>query len=85
VHAGYNNDGTWVDAVEHGVRKALEQETTQVTKDDCLAQRMARDFAERSVDHIEELFAKTRPLSLVPRESFFDICSRCRPNNQVHY
>jgi len=85
VHASDNNDGSWVDAIEHSVRKALEQETTQVTKDDRLAQRMARDFAERSVDRIEEFLSKARPLLLVPRESFFDIGGRCRPNNQVHY
>lgn len=85
VHAGDKNDGTWVDAIEHRVRKSLEQETTQVTKDDRLAQRMAHDFAERGVDCIEELFSKTRPLLLVPRKSFFDICGRRRPNNQVHY
>ena len=85
MHAGDNNDGTWVDAIEHRERKALEQETTHVTKDDRLAQRMASDFAERSIDRIEELFSETRPLLLVPRESFFDICGRRRPNNQVHY
>ena len=38
-------DGTWVDAIENRVGKALEQETTQVTKDDRLPQRMVRDFA----------------------------------------
>ena len=85
VHAGDNNDGTWVDAIEHRVRKALEQEATQVTKDDRLAQRIAPNFAERSVDCIEELIPETRPLLLVPSESFFDICGRRRPNNQVHY
>ena len=46
---------------------------------------MAGDFAERSVDRIEEFFSKTRPLLLIPRESFFNICGRRRPTNQVHY
>ena len=85
MHAGDNDNGVRIGTVENGIWEALEQEAPRITEEDRVTKRMRRDLAQPDIDRLEELFAQTGPLPLVPGKRFFDIRCGGWPKYQVHY
>src|SRR5687767_12635202 len=60
VHTCNDNDGVRIDAIEQGVRKALDQKAPRIAEDERLAKRISRDVAQPEIHRFEKLFA-SRP------------------------
>jgi hypothetical protein len=86
VKYGENNNPLWLIEKVNGKWKAVQDCTSDGTADPGELLRCARDFGEKGFDLLRRFDAKTRALSLVPRNRLIHFLLRDRSENygKVH-